>query len=371
MVSECQPIRPELQEWLDRLADARRAEQQEFCKHLDWESVVADWRSRAAQAAVRLDPFFESIRIFHPGHPDGRPSIATWWRSQSLQKRAANLQRYLARSCIPELSSSERLENPLRDDERPSRKGEMQTLGFLWLCRESPEKLAAVLILASLFSRKESVRTWYPELWPPRHCLDPLQLRCRQAMSDVREFWQWENLCTQVIPYVSSDHERRIESMDALLQYLFEEHMTLLQQYRPVVIEFVPRAHPDLDRDLLARIAHEIDEDRAEAVERREQERRATEAHNAVVRAAEAELERWRQLSTEELLRLVWSKPMRDVAAEFGVKDAAVAKRCKETGVSKPPAGFWTKVNLGQIPHPQGVPTRASNRFRSSGWCHG
>lgn len=55
-------------------------------------------------------------------------------------------------------------------------------------------------------------------------------------------------------------------------------------------------------------------------------------------------------------MRLIWSKPARDLATEFGISDVAIAKRCKRQGIPKPWRGFWAKVKAGHLPHPQGRP---------------
>ena len=46
-------------------------------------------------------------------------------------------------------------------------------------------------------------------------------------------------------------------------------------------------------------------------------------------------------LTRKELEDLVWSAPIRDVAAGLGVSDAAVHKLCKKFGIEKPPRGHW------------------------------
>jgi hypothetical protein len=37
-------------------------------------------------------------------------------------------------------------------------------------------------------------------------------------------------------------------------------------------------------------------------------------------------------LSREDLYELVWSKPMRELAKDFGISDVALAKRCHRSG---------------------------------------
>lgn len=47
--------------------------------------------------------------------------------------------------------------------------------------------------------------------------------------------------------------------------------------------------------------------------------------------------------SKEELLKMIWEKPMVVLAKEFGVSDKAIAKWIKAYGIEKPPIGYWAK----------------------------
>ena len=49
------------------------------------------------------------------------------------------------------------------------------------------------------------------------------------------------------------------------------------------------------------------------------------------------------QIDERRLRRLVWEKPLTKIAAELGVSDVAVAKRCKQLGIKRPTPGYWAK----------------------------
>jgi hypothetical protein len=55
-------------------------------------------------------------------------------------------------------------------------------------------------------------------------------------------------------------------------------------------------------------------------------------------------------LSREELYELVWSKPIVELAKDFGLSDVALAKRCRRLGVPVPGRGYWARVTAGQTP---------------------
>ncbi len=50
-----------------------------------------------------------------------------------------------------------------------------------------------------------------------------------------------------------------------------------------------------------------------------------------------------KELSKEDLEKLLWEKPTTHIAKDFGVSDNAVAKWAKNYGLKKPPRGYWTK----------------------------
>lgn len=69
------------------------------------------------------------------------------------------------------------------------------------------------------------------------------------------------------------------------------------------------------------------------------------------------------QLTREQLYEKVWSAPTTQVAAEFGISDVALAKRCKKLNVPKPSLGYWAKVAAGQKPEKTPLPPTAAEAF--------
>jgi hypothetical protein len=56
----------------------------------------------------------------------------------------------------------------------------------------------------------------------------------------------------------------------------------------------------------------------------------------------------FRDVTRKELYDLVWSRPMRDVAVEFGISDVGLGKTCARYGIPKPPRGYWARLQAGQ-----------------------
>jgi hypothetical protein len=57
-----------------------------------------------------------------------------------------------------------------------------------------------------------------------------------------------------------------------------------------------------------------------------------------------------KELTREELYERVWSKPATELAAELGISDVALSKRCKKLNVPKPSLGYWARIAAGQTP---------------------
>ena len=53
-------------------------------------------------------------------------------------------------------------------------------------------------------------------------------------------------------------------------------------------------------------------------------------------------------LTRRELYDLVWSKPMRDLASDFGISDVGLAKICNRHRIPKPGRGYWAKLQAGK-----------------------
>ena len=53
-------------------------------------------------------------------------------------------------------------------------------------------------------------------------------------------------------------------------------------------------------------------------------------------------------LTREQLYDLVWTKPIRTLAAEYGLSDVGLAKLCKRHNVPTPARGHWAKLEAGK-----------------------
>jgi hypothetical protein len=72
------------------------------------------------------------------------------------------------------------------------------------------------------------------------------------------------------------------------------------------------------------------------------------------------------EFKRKELYDLVWSQPMRAVAASIGISDVALAKHCKKADIPVPNRGYWARKQAGKPTIQTALPPRfpgASDRI--------
>lgn len=156
-----------------------------------------------------------------------------------------------------------------------------------------------------------------------------------------------------MIPAQLPDFDCKIETLGELVDHLAEEHAAIISRCTAVIVDFKSTPNPLVSKSLKDRDA--------EQWLRHRQWKQDYEACKAIEQGREREprnlqprIDEWPNVSREELERLVWSKPTRLVAADFGVSDTAISRKCRLEGIREPLRGFWAKVDSGMIPHPQG-----------------
>ncbi|KUM26982.1 hypothetical protein AU467_18620 [Mesorhizobium loti] len=53
-------------------------------------------------------------------------------------------------------------------------------------------------------------------------------------------------------------------------------------------------------------------------------------------------------MTRAELYDLVWSKPMTEIARQYGIRDQHVAQACDAYDIARPRAGHWQRVEHGK-----------------------
>src|SRR5437870_6863997 len=74
-------------------------------------------------------------------------------------------------------------------------------------------------------------------------------------------------------------------------------------------------------------------------------------------------------VTRDHLYEQVWARPVRTVAAEYGVSSAALARICKRLNVPRPPRGYWAELKWGKpvVLRPPLPEARAGDQLE---WIH-
>ncbi len=211
----------------------RNSEIADFLNGFTWARIYDLWRKRLSEFAVPAFPLFKIAEIQVPVELADRQPDLVWWPratfNEELRKCQEHFDRY-PRTAGPTHPSGFQYQ------------GELQTLMFLHPHKDHPEKVAAILICASLVARLQ--RGYYPDNWPKRWLGAAFQALAYAAWQEGDE--RWHHACSRVIPYQSEDYYYALNSLPALIYYLAEEHAALLHTYTPTVVVFVSSRSPML-----------------------------------------------------------------------------------------------------------------------------
>lgn len=326
-----------LDSWQLRL----KYELKKFIEGWDWERIYYSWKQQIQGFGVSLDPLFKQLDVYDPKYKIERQNMITWCPVEKIPDFHLRLQR--SYDMFPGT------DGPVGD--YIYRKGELVTLRYLWNFKEKPQKVAAILIAASLFYRLGSSRNIYPKTWPSYFNVSHIAEVALAQFGEVR--FPWHISCTEVLPISSPEWEYTLTDISGVVRFLAEEHAKVFLKYQPIEICF--RSEPD------PYVAKQLQLEYEEKEKKRivyEQERQIEyEAENARIDKLKQNHPRygeWGSVKRDELESLVWSMPTVQVANLFGISDSAVGKRCRTLNVTKPPRGFWAKVQAGVLPHPEG-----------------
>ena len=212
--------------------------------------------------------------------------------------------------------------------------GQRQTLAYLRAAAGDPEATAAVLLSASLFMRVERARARYPRDDGPPVAVAQTML----AWTRERYAYRWQSECESTLPAHDAEAGLVITSTQQLVRFLAVEHARVLHRYAAVASlqTTAPSARSSLISVRQVSGAPENDQLNISL---------PAPAHSLRVPRDPARRRdpRWAELTREELETLIWQKPQRELAREFGVSEATIAKRCKVLAIAKPERGFWRK----------------------------
>lgn len=218
------PTKRPVDDWQTALERDRAA----FVQGWDWQRVLWTWRARLTEFGIELEPVFQIVEVNDPGSdPDREPGLS-WWPVNKIEECRQTVLRHFERypGSIGPLHPNVTM-----------RQGEIDTLNHLWAARNEPDKVAGVLFSGSLFSRMDSSRKGRSlDNWPPLALLRDLQQWAYGAWCDPEMGRGWHYASTSTFPAMSYDGVYTIDSMEALVRYIAEEHAALFSVYRPIAL---------------------------------------------------------------------------------------------------------------------------------------
>ncbi len=293
----------------------------------------------------------DEATFFNPhGRFSGWDAAVTWVVRDEIAKFTHDLQKFL--STPPNLYPY----SPLPAN---SRKGEMHTARLIGIHRENPVAVSAILSGASLFSRDrhalpDAGRVLYKSIE-----------RYLNSLESDSCFPLWDHPYTNVLPTARFGVPRmEAVTRGKIIEFLAQEHAGVYQLFSLFIFRLTTQP---------TELSRQVDEELAlEAAERERVHRAWEDSMRQRDEAFKRRLEKhplcnkW-PLGDEELTRLVWTKPLTELAKLFGISNVAVAKHCRKKGIPLPGRGFWRQVETGRIPHPNGAPPKIRKRSLRAG----
>jgi hypothetical protein len=201
---------------------------------ITWERIYFIWKETLESFSVEKDNIFLEIESNNSELICGTLYFSWWEKNKMIESKKSLLK------VIESIQPFTLVEKPTFD--KGFRGSEIDTLKSLWELKHDPEKTAALLLHASLFTRIESSRAIFPSnYWPPHIVLTKLSEMIDQVLGDSITKPLWWHSCTKVIPIFSTDTNFKIDNVSALIHYFALEHCKLLSKYQPVRISNISK----------------------------------------------------------------------------------------------------------------------------------
>ena len=305
-----------------------------------WNAYFLNWCEGVSNKFGLPTPLFLDLPVYLPHKFSSHETPLGWWPIEDIDKNLTEIQGRF-------LNVGSYYLWPVGDGSMT--KGEYATLQYLFHFQDDLQLLCATLALATLFPYHYSSRSYsYPSKWvQPEKVIDIIMM-LHSRFKEGRPLWHPAMI--DVLPSLPWDLRDKeidrveIRSLSEMAFYFGSYHSHLLSLFRPVAIRFYETGDPEL----VARLQEKKRQSQKEweEWEKRQKEREQKESeYEQAMKKIHPRWGEWGSVTKAELKKLVWSKPTTAIASEFGISNAAVGKKCKALGISKPPRGYWAKVH--------------------------
>ncbi len=309
-------------------------------QNINWESLFQIWKQRLIDKRGVLPSF----KIQHRQAALVEHELWLWYPSHQID---SFIQDYDSLQRKAEFGHAhhklERLHSSYTN------KGLTTTCHILDILDGDIEPVCALLILSSVYVRGYAKKTQRPRCWPSHGEVNQIYSLALSELSKHIHLTEipWHELSSRVLPILNkdvdySDHKL---SLTRLVQLIADEHLQIFDRFTPFKLSASSLSHKEIN---------EIEHIRQNNIKKLEV------MMNCRMRAPSKPEPTSKptlfNISNEDLLHRIWSKPTQEVAKDLGVSDSAISKRCRRDGIPKPEKGFWNKVKAGKIKHPNGEP---------------
>jgi hypothetical protein len=183
-----------------------------------WESTLDSFGVDVNQIIIDID--LKKNRFKCPEH------YFSWWPKGDLEGAKGVVSKSFDDNYHPYLIKKSSID-------RRFRPAEISTLDMLWSVKNEPEKIAGLLLSASIFDRR--YRGNFPiNHWPEPKLVDELFYMTVTRWQGEGRFSLWNRSCSSVLPILNRDTDFQINEIKTLIRYLAIEHCQLLSKYQPV-----------------------------------------------------------------------------------------------------------------------------------------
>lgn len=199
---------------------------EQFIEGEEWNDIYRIWKHTMDEFGVDTRDFFSNLTIKNPLYNEELAWV-TWYFKGKDDELFSKI--IVQNKGYPEY--------PLQIHYLDMDASLIKTLEHLFSIKDDQEKVASVLICASLFIRLFSSNRKFPqELWPPYDAVVKIYEIADDKWGRDVTGRAWLHSCSQLLPIYSNDYDYKISSIRGLIRYLAEEHCKVFLQYTAISI---------------------------------------------------------------------------------------------------------------------------------------
>lgn len=194
---------------------------------MEWQDVFNTWLSAMKNANISLNPLFTEIVLHDPVNPNRRDIELFWCKPDDASEQHLSLQRTL--NDFPGC----KLIHYTWDAATP------RTLRHLWTHKDNVEKIAAIMISATLSDLTNYRKEYEHDLWPPFKDINELRISILENCFNDEDIPLWDNRSHGLLPTNFLSHSPpKLETVLDFVGYIAKLHILTLTENTPVALVY-------------------------------------------------------------------------------------------------------------------------------------